>query len=386
MATKKRRSGYGEGSFRIRNNGTCEFRIPYYDIAGKRKVKSFYGQSDVVCKQKAERFLTELEIEKRGISVDDTIPDIVRRKCKQDFELNYVGEQGYARNLYTISVIEKSFIGSMRIVDISMPMIDMFLRTLTNYSNSLITKVYRHIRLAYQEAYNKGLLEQNEFEKANIRCPKSSKPTKKVTGFTPAEQKRFVDYLEQYEFQNGRNDYRAQLLIELYSGMRMGEVNALKTENIDFEQGVIHVRATISQGLDRQAFLKDGTKTDAGIRDIPISDTLKPVLINAIENAPENEYGLLFYDNDHDKFITTNQVNAFFHRALDRCNIPDRGQHSLRHTFATRCIEADIPPVVLKNWLGHTNIHVTLDTYADIFCSMHNNAIAKLDRYITEMA
>jgi len=374
-----------EGSLRWRSNGTFEFRVAYYDIEGKRKVKSFYGQSDVVCHRKAEKFFEELEKEKRGIGIHDTIPEILKRKCKEDFELNYVGEQGYSRNLDTIAIIERNYIGSIPLIDIPMPMIDMFLRTLTDYSQSLISKVYRYIRVAYQTAYNKGIIEQNTFETANIRCPKSNKPKKKVTGLTKAEQARFVDYLEQHEAQNGRNDYKAQLMIALYSGMRMGEINALKTDSIDFEQGVIHVSSTISSGLNNRVFLKEGAKTSAGVRDVPIMYRLKPILQQAIENASENEYGLLFYDDKHDKFITTGQVNEFFKRACDKCDIPKRGQHSLRHTFATRCIEADISPVVLKNWLGHTDIHITLDTYADVFSYMHNDAIMKLDNYIAKI-
>ena len=115
-------------------------------------------------------------------------------------------------------------------------------------------------------------------------------------------------------------------------------------------------------------------------------DNLKPILEKAIKDAPENEYGLLFYDDEHDKLITTCQVNEFFKRTCIKCDIPLRGQHSLRHTFATRCIEANIPAVVLKNWLGHTDIHVTLDTYADVFSNMHNESIAKLDNYINAIA
>lgn len=386
MASKMQRNANGEGSLRLRSNGTYEYRLSYYDVYGNRKAKSFYGQSDVVCYNKAEQFLEALEKEKLGIDVTATIPDIVKNKCKQDFEMNYVGEQGYSRNLHTISIIEKSSLGQIPIIEVSAPLIDMFLRTLTSYSNSIISKVYRHIRLAYKEAYNKGIIEKNIFEIANIRCPKSSKKTKKVTGLTRDEQKRFVEYLEHYEAPNGRNVYIAQLLISLYSGMRMGEVNALKAENIDFTHGVIHVRSTISRGLDYRAFIKDGTKTNAGIRDIPIMDNLKPVLEKAIEDAPENEYGLLFYDDEHDKLITTSQVNEFFKRSCIKCNIPMRGQHSLRHTFATRCIEANIPAVVLKNWLGHTDIHVTLDTYADVFSNMHNESIMKLDNYINAIS
>ena len=70
---------------------------------------------------------------------------------------------------------------------------------------------------------------------------------------------------------------------------------------------------------------------------------------------------------------------SFFNRLTEKAGIPVSGQHVLRHTFATRCIEADIPPVVLKNWLGHTNIHITLDTYADVFSRMNFEVANKFD-------
>ena len=58
------------------------------------------------------------------------------------------------------------------------------------------------------------------------------------------------------------------------------------------------------------------------------------------------------------------------------------GQHALRHTFATRCIEAGVSPLVLKNWLGHTNIHITLDTYADVFARMNAGVVSLLEQHI----
>ena len=388
MAKSKKpmRNDKGNGTFRIRPNGTGEYRLVYINEYGETRRKSFYGQSDVVCIQKAEVFLEELERKKLGIDVNATIPDIVKEKCKSDFEKNFVHEQGYSRNLYTISLIEKSYIGKIPIADITEHQIDLYLRSLTDYSNSIITKVFRHIKLAYKEAYNKGIIEKNLMELSNIRCPKSNKKDKKVTGLTREEQKRLVDFLEDYKAPKNRNVYKAQILISLYSGMRMGEVNALKPENIDFKNGVIHVRSTVSRGLNYENFIKDGTKTYAGIRDIPIMDGLKPILAEAIANAGKNEQGLLFYDYEHNKIISTSQVNLFFKRACEKCDIEERGQHALRHTFATRCIEANIPAVVLKNWLGHTDIHVTLDTYADVFSSMHNESILKLDSYINNLS
>lgn len=251
--------------------------------------------------------------------------------------------------------------------------------------NSTIVKVYRQIRIAFRIAHDKGIITKDFMQSGNMKCPKSDKANKKVTALTKDEQKQFVQYLENYTAPKGRNEYKLQLLISLYSGMRMGEVNALKPENIDFKAGVIKVRSTVSRGADDKSFIKNGTKTYTGIRDIPIMDSLKTVLETALEQQSDNPYDLLFYDAKNNKIITTSQVNCFFQRVCKKCNIEFRGQHALRHTFATRCIEADVPPVVLKTWLGHTDIHITLDTYADVFNSMHNSSISKLGDYINNL-
>ncbi|NLD19070.1 MAG: tyrosine-type recombinase/integrase [Clostridiales bacterium] len=136
---------------------------------------------------------------------------------------------------------------------------------------------------------------------------------------TLEEQSRFVKALEEYKVPQGRNNYKLQLLIEPYSGMRMGEINSL---------------------------------------------------------------GLVFFDNNKNDIIDTGQVNSFFYRLMEKAGISKRGQHALRHTFATRCIEAGVASVVLKNWLGHKDIHITLDTYAYVFSNMHNDAMEKLEEHV----
>ncbi len=89
-----------------------------------------------------------------------------------------------------------------------------------------------------------------------------------------------------------------------------------------------------------------------------------------------------FYDYNKKDVISTQQVNCYFRRACIKAGITYYGQHSLRHTFATRCIEAGVQPVVLKNWLGHTDIHITLDTYADIYGSLNSASLDKLEEHL----
>ena len=69
---------------------------------------------------------------------------------------------------------------------------------------------------------------------------------------------------------------------------------------------------------------------------------------------------------------------------MQKAKIQCGGQHVLRHTFATRCIEAGVPALVLKNWLSHTDIHITLDTYADVFDRMNLGAISKFENLMDE--
>ena len=381
---KKQKKENGSGTFRI-VNGKYNYRFFYIDEFGEKKRKSFSGVTKDECLQRAEEFLEKQEKRASAVDPDITIPELLRRKYEEDYAMNFVGEQGYARNLGGIALLERSGFGKMPIVDITEMQIKAFLRSMTTYSDSVIKKTYQQLTAAFKVAVEKGVVERNPMDASDIRRPKSSKKPKDVRGFTQEEQARFLEALRDFKVPRNRNEYKLQLLIELYSGMRMGEINALKPENIDFENGLIHVRSTVSRGLEYRVFIKEGAKTDAGVRDIPINKALEPVLQDAMERKRRNPLGLVFYDHLKNDLITTSQVNCFFHRICKKAEISVRGQHALRQTFATRCIEADVPPVVLKKWLGHKDIHMTLDIYADVFDSMHNSAMEKFEGHVLDM-
>lgn len=382
MMAKKKSNHCGDGSFRERKNGKLEYRISYKDDNGLRQRKSFVGYDEEECLKKAQYFLEKIELRKIGIDMDVTIPELVKKRLKSDFEKNFVGIQGYSRNIGTLTIIEKSVIGNMPIAELTEAHVDVFLRTLTSYSNSVISKVYRLVRMGFDIAMNKEIIKRNIMLSPELRCPKSIKPNKKVRGLDEEEQALFLETINNHTVPKGRNDYKKQLLIELFTGMRMGEINALKVESIDFKKKIIRIRNTVSRGEDYRTFIKDGTKTYNGLRDIPMNKLVEPILQEAVQEMKKNPQGLVFYDHKKKEIITTSQVNNFYKRICAKCGLEDNGQHSLRHTFATRCIEAGVPPVVLKNWLGHKDIHITLDTYADVFDRMTFSAVSKLEEYI----
>lgn len=277
-------------------------------------------------------------------------------------------------------------VGSIPIRNITEMDIEHYLFSIKGYSNSVIGKSYRQIKQAFRIAFAKGIINENVMEAKDIRCPKSDRADKKVMSFTEHEQERFVEALKEFKVPNGRNNYKLQLLIELYSGLRMGEINALKESDIDFEGKVLHVRRTVSRGEDYENCIKEGGKTHASVRDVPISANLEKVLKEVVDTQKKNPEGLLFYNFNEGRIVSTSQVNNFFCRICTKYKLPFYGQHSLRHTFATRCIESGVEAIVLKTWMGHKSIQMTLDIYSDVFNRMHMDSINKFNEYMNKLS
>jgi integrase len=376
----------GFGTIRRTKSGNFEYRISYMDEFRQRRSKSFTAATVEECLERAEEFRQTKLVGLGTMKPTITVAEILRYKAMIDLEKNHTREQGYSRTIDTIEILERGGIGNMPIADIRPTQLELYLGQITNYSNTVIRKIHGLLRSAFKLAYDAKIIDFNYMLMPEMRCPKSKKADKKIRGLTEEEQKRFLRTLNDHTVPHGRNDYKLQLLIELYSGMRMGEINALRPENIHLDKGYIHVDSTVSTGIEGKRFIKEGAKTYAGTRDVPISRTLRPVLERALGKMRDNPYGLVFYDYLKNDIVGTTQVSNFFRRITEKAGIPVTGQHALRHTFATRCIEAGVPAVVLKKWLGHTNIHITLDTYADVFDRMHFEATDKFDDLMARMS
>ena len=377
-----RKKDYGSGSFRKRGS-KYEYRVSYSDNNGITRSKSFSGRTQRECYKRAEDFFIELERQKLGTDKGNTISAILRTKYQADFEMNFIAEQGYNRNLEFLRILEDSPVSHIPIYDVTVDDLESYMKSIINYSNSVIEKLHLQIKQAFKEGVRRGFITDNIMEIHEIRRPKSNKPTKKVRGLTEEEQKLFTEALENYPIPKHGQHYKRQLLIELYTGMRMGEINALAPEDIDFNRSLIHVHKTVSTGLNNRSFISDTTKTDAGNRYVPINNLVKSILEESVGDMKSNPEGLIFYNHRRGSIINTSQVNSYFNRVAEKAGIDITGQHSLRHTFATRCIEAGITPVVLKTWLGHTDIHVTLDTYSDVFDRLNHKSISQFEGYMT---
>ncbi len=166
------------------------------------------------------------------------------------------------------------------------------------------------------------------------------------------------------------------VLISLSCGLRIGEVCALKWEDIDVERRIINIRHTVAriQTIDGgTAIVLDSPKTQASIRKVPIHSQLIPYILSCkkISSSP-------YVISETDSFVSTRTFEYRYHRILDRCGIKAYNYHVLRHTFATRCIMAGVDIKTLSEILGHSNVSITLNTYVHITMEMKLQQIEKL--------
>lgn len=154
------------------------------------------------------------------------------------------------------------------------------------------------------------------------------------------------------------------ILLSLYAGLRIGEVCALRWKNINIAARIIHITSTITRINNSQdnissktIFKIDCTKTNAGIRNIPIVSNL----IAPIEQL-ENKDSCFILTGTED-FMNPRTFENKFHKILMNCGIEQINYHILRHTFATRCIQKGVDVKTLSEFLGHADITTTLKTY-----------------------
>lgn len=196
--------------------------------------------------------------------------------------------------------------------------------------------------------------------KCNLNLLKIKKQEKKVKIFSRKEQMILENNLI-----NNINKYKLGIIISLYTGIRIGELCALKWSNIDFQNQKIYINQTVQRikNFETSTNLKtkimfSSPKSYSSIREIPIPKILIPFLKKYYQNS--NLYVL----SCKEKQIEPRVMQYQFKKQLKQCNLPlTFSFHSLRHTFATRCVEMGFEIKSLSEILGHSNVNITLDCY-----------------------
>ena len=360
---------------------------------GKLNRKSVYGSTRKEVKEKMTIALASVQnnsfIDKSNLTISELGKQLIDAKL----ESNIITESTYGRSLNTFNVIKKNSIGEMPIQKVETYQLQDFINNQKNYANSYIDKIYKMLGNIFEEAIKRNIILKSPM--INVLKPKSIKNDKKIDALSIDEQKAFVSALDD-------DTYKNIFLVALHTGMRIGEILALTPENIDFDKKLIHVTNTLTRDKNGRVVIGKTTKTYNSIRDIPITSILDPVLKDSIINYTSNSNNLLFCQ-PNGKIIAPSTIDTHFKKICKNANVrviitkkkkeidangnvkfvnlktSTVNTHMLRHTYATRCIEAGVPAEVLQRLLGHKNISITINTYTTIF---NKFKVTALDNYI----
>lgn len=198
---------------------------------------------------------------------------------------------------------------------------------------------------------------------------------KRVECFSIIEQRKIEDYC----IKNKKKKLYG-VIICLYTGIRIGELLALKFSDIDFSKAIMNISKTCHDS--RNGRVVESPKTKSSNRTIPLP---KPILklIKELKSITNCEYLI----TDSNKPTSIRSYQRTFELILKRLGITHKGFHSLRHTFATRALECGMDVKTLSEVLGHKNTNITLNRYVHSMFEHKQLMMNKLAKnFITKMS
>lgn len=305
------------------------------------------------------------------------------------FKYNQLKPTAFLRYECTIRLyIKNSQISNIKLKDLRAIDLQNYYNILSKKENitpNIIHNTNKLLKAMLAQAVKEGYILRNYCDLVNL--PKLNKATK-INYFTREEQEKFLIACEDHRF-------KVLFYFALYTGMRMGEILGLTWDNIDLKNNIIHVKQSLmhtniieENGDKSRKILLQAPKTPTSIRDIPIPLKLSQLLKEHRKIYNKNK--IAFTGSIHTKenfvFVTSNftpihhaNLRKEFIAVLNKAKISKIKFHGLRHTYATRLFEENVPIKTVQALLGHSNINTTMNIYTHVTDNMKSNAIEKLN-------
>lgn len=385
---KKTKSvGNGEGSLYYSEALQCW--IYQYVYNGKRKtLKQRKNEQSREFKKRVTSLKNSIDTGNYIETNKDTLLMILERYIEQKNKDGITSDRTYLRDTETLNQIKKTCNNWINkpIQKVTVENIEDSKENMRKYSNSTIDKIWISLKKGFKIAYARRKISYNIMEDETLTKPISKKAAKVVTALSKKEEKKLIKILI-----SNKHKYNNILLLQLYTGMRIGEVLALSKDCINFKNNTITVYRTITRNIHGKAILGEHTKTfdkktgiDNGKRTFTMKPNVKEIIQKIYSNKITNINNLLFWDYDKNFFITDGEVNSYLTRLNDKYKILDNpnetlSTHRLRHTFITRCQENGVSLPVIQKIVGHVKgSKITNNIYTDVSLDFITKELKKI--------
>lgn len=237
-------------------------------------------------------------------------------------------------------------------------------------SPKTVTDIVTIIKSSMEYASYNGLSATCNLSKLTVK-----KKDKEMRVLSTEEQKKLTTVLL-----SEMDLYKLGVLISLYTGIRIGELCALRWENLNLNCKTLRVRETMQRiqcpevtETAKTKIVITEPKSKCSVRDIPLPDFLIEI-IQQFQSVPK-AYVLT---GDKNKYIEPRTMQNRFQKYVEQSEIDSANYHSLRHTFATRCVEVGFEIKSLSEILGHANVNITLNRYVHSSFELKSNNMNKL--------
>lgn len=348
---------YGEGTIDIRErrDGSASYRVRWYGLDGKRRTKTFPSQDA------AQAHLLEVSGQKRQRKYRDPATMTVAEAAEEWLERGWRRWRGGtgATYEYRMETHVLPAWGDVAVAAITPHRMQSWIDTLT-LAPSTISGIISMLSGMMRECVRLGVIDRNPM--TDVRGPKQRESPLQV--WNGDDVRRVLASLP-----NDR--WRSVYHIMLSTGMRPGEMRALRWEDISFDRATVTVRRTVAK-VAGAAVVRESTKSGRS-RVVPLTLPCLAALQAWQEASPSPWVASVKDDPLHD--VTWREWHK---RMCRRVGVPVIGLHAMRHTAATLLLERGVHPKVIAEMLGHSSISVTLDIYAHANVDMQRAAMASL--------
>lgn len=349
-----------------RKDGLWEARyVKGVDSAGRKKYGSVYSRSYKEAKEKREEVISKLlTMPQTTLKSRMILSDLVQ-------EWLYVNQSRIKPSTFTkfygfFNNHIKNQIGNYQIIYITPVVLKNFTDEKLKSGlcessiNSILTFIHTCLKYAHRQ-YGTPLI---EFIYLKV-------PYKEMRVLSIQEQDCLVEYLK-----NDMDIYKFGVLFALYTGVRIGELCALKWEDVKDDAIIINKTMQRLSKVNEKGteLIVLDPKTYTSVRTIPLPACLK----DYVEKFRSDNTNDNFLSNEQYKIIEPRVMQYYFQSYIENLGLPHASFHALRHSFATRCVELGVDTKTLSTILGHSSVITTAARYVHSSFEHQANQINKL--------